>query len=1553
MTRLKDEIENFKKALQQEKQINSQTREASTEIQEEVITLREQVELYEKGFGIEDAMAQVREAKALYKMTEKELSELNKQLTIKNQQLNDLFDENQVLRIKSGVDLKSRVSIREMQLKEKLELEQLRATNRLYEKEIQQLEEERAKLKSAVRLQALSDAEIALKLGISQEEIATIRSLQTPGSATSVASTNQLPSQFTSEKGIKEAQKELANTKKSLALVQLENEELLERIKQLQSNTFTSNRIDNLNAPNRVLGDTAIPGDQISGFLAIYNELENYKRKTKELEEELGKKQRPKLPRPESLTPDMEEELYFLNLQLVERTDQLSKLERILEQAETNIEISKRENSILVDQLSLLYTDFTDSQRLSREKLEEAQKQTEFIKKQLEEVQEKNKILTQVAEKNIDSNHLELLLNDQVLQRKYKFALEIEESLRKELQRSKLEKEQIEVTLRTQFVTFEDKIKKLRTRVSALQRIVEESVPRSELDQLLVKHNQLIAKHKDILEVYEILLANAAQPFIPEIKDEKVTEEGDLSLQFNESNFSLSQTELQRKFIQLETSHNSAVRTIASLKRKILLSETTNKQIEEKLTETEKERAILLQEKHSLLDIQLELKTKLIGVLSKEESEKMRLDLLQLKEVNDVLKSEARKYKQLHEISLQQFSEFQVQGDSQQLETKELRQAVRDLQSKSEKEAIIGSLHHQLLTFQLNEVNVKRQLEQAHNDMIRLNNDNTRLEKLVEEQTELLFNLKDEHWQKVKSLQAQIENRDQLEKDLQRMQKLSLALATSELKCREYAKQAQQMEEIVQETEGKVKELKLELLQKEELITALQSSNDSMKDFISQQDTITHLKLSEMRLQRHLSTLLEREKFLVSQNKELENSVQHLEEKLIYEDQQYQSKMNAMRNRISDLERKTADKEMKTELELLTTIQKNRRERLQPNDQESLSLATRLQSALEDLDHNQTVIFSLQEEVKSLRAEIEFLNSNIQELSSASERKDLHIQSLEFQVQSNTPTSAKDLSNSSSETSENFNSKYKTLETLYIHSQEEVSELRQLIEVKDQSTLKYQKLIQETRDHYVKELHVANQRIANLTEELHQLEGKVLLKIDQPAVELQVKQQSAIPTIPITQLDETVLKYELQIKERTSELNQLKLMLLQTKETLHTVQDQLHSKDQHLLKTLQERENLYLKELHSHKEQMSELQAELDNLNQLRESEVKTASEEISELKTKCDKLTGEVQAQTQKIRSLQQENAQLSHKSQAETIQRLSNQLELKEKQISTLEEAIATLKQQIIDRAVNKTGEVNNELVSTADLKRKIMELEQALAKEEQINKKRKEKEILLSNELIKEKEESSSNMKKQSTEILRLQKALQNLQKTMGLAVDTKSEKEKNGKLNEDSLTISSIYSSEKKKAKQSIYQQQIVELKATIALLEKEKRALLDQAKKSTQVITETEADGNVNDSVSLPRISSKSSLIESFEPIAVTERNLSSLQQQITNLTKQNRQLEEKSSSLEKKYFTLEQKTSKEKVKYEETIGLLEYKLRAQEIDLEKKNTLLKSLKKQNIIKSTS
>ncbi|XP_063165029.1 centrosomal protein of 290 kDa [Candoia aspera] len=141
----------------------------------ELIETLKRVKDYETGiYGLENAVAEIKDLKKQLKIRNSEIETLIKEVNKLEFKINDLLDENEDLRQQLGLDPKTMIDLTELKNSKALKQQQYKAENQVLLKEIERLEEERVVLKQQIRKLAQEKGRRAATLGLDADDLQLI-----------------------------------------------------------------------------------------------------------------------------------------------------------------------------------------------------------------------------------------------------------------------------------------------------------------------------------------------------------------------------------------------------------------------------------------------------------------------------------------------------------------------------------------------------------------------------------------------------------------------------------------------------------------------------------------------------------------------------------------------------------------------------------------------------------------------------------------------------------------------------------------------------------------------------------------------------------------------------------------------------------------------------------------------------------------------------------------------------------------------------------------------------------------------------------------------------------------------------------------------------------------------------------------------------------------------------------------------------------------------------------------------------------------------------------
>ncbi|KAL2309636.1 hypothetical protein Nmel_005852 [Mimus melanotis] len=981
-------------------------REKDKELVETLKRMRD----YELGiYGLEEAVAEIKDLRKQVKIREHEIESLIKEVNKLELKINDFLDENEELRERLGLEPKTMIDLNEFRNSKALKQQQFRAENQILLQEIERLEEERIELKKHIRKLAQEKGIRVATIGLDADN------MQMTDSFTEEKGKNMRKLDFLSRRDIaeveakneylatelRERERDLEKNRTVMAKFQSKLKELSEENKQLEqgmkeilqaikemqkdssikggetaliipsldrlvhamelknsdgifdASVHLKAQVDQLTGRNeelrQELKETQKEATSLSNQLASANEkIEQMKNEICLLHQSEGANivfQTVNLP--EGMAPSSVNTINSLNEYLIHLTQELENKEKLLKQLEDAVEDYKRKFAVIRHQQGLLYKEY-QSQK------ESWQKESENIKeemKKLEEEKEQGAMKIKAYSNLLDALQMDpdetkkilaennrkitvLRVNEKSLTRQCTTLLEMEQHLRKENEKLKGEITHMETAVTGKIGNLQRFKEMASFKIAALQKVLDGSVPLSELEVANKQYNALTAKYREMLQKDNLLVQRTTNMEHMEHENES------LKAQINSLNKELEVTKeklhtVEQAWEQMaelgdDNAMDKATKAITnseilSISKKITMLEMkelnerqraehsqrmyehlrcTVRQIEERNFELETKFAELTKINLEAQKVEQELRDELSKSVSKAVSDADRRQIMDLEKREMELKIEVSKLRELSDVAQTQVEALEARQQYRDKEVEYLRMQILDYQAQSDDKAIIAKLHQDIIALQGSESVAISKLEKFKLKLQKMEIHNLRLEQKLDERDQALYFARLEGRNRAKYLQQTVQSlRRQFSGALplaqqEKFSKTMIQLQNDKLKILEEVQHAQQER---RNAENRALELELKLKSLEELVSALKDSRGAQK-VIEWHRKMEELHLQELKLSRELVKQKEEVKYLHNIISEYECTISNLEEEIVQQNKSHEERQMAWDQREVELQ---------------------------------------------------------------------------------------------------------------------------------------------------------------------------------------------------------------------------------------------------------------------------------------------------------------------------------------------------------------------------------------------------------------------------------------------------------------------------------------------------------------------------------------------------------------------------------------------------------------------------------------------------------------------------
>ncbi|NWX46555.1 CE290 protein, partial [Steatornis caripensis] len=655
---------------------------------------------------------------------------------------------------------------------------------------------------------------------------------------------------------------------------------------------------------------------------------------------------------PEGMAPSSVDMINSLNDYLIHLIQELENKEQLLKQLEDAVEDYKRKFAVIRHQQGLLYKEY-QSQKESWQKESEDMKEE---KKKLEEQKEQDatkikaysNLLTALqldpdeTKKVLAENNRKitvLRVNERTLTRQYTTLLETERHLRKENEKLKGEITHIETAVIEKIGNLQRFKEMASFKIAALQKVLDGSVPLSELELANKQYNALTAKYRDMLQKDNLLVQRTTNMEHMERENESLKAQINLlnkELEITKEKLHTVEQAWEQmtklgKYDRDDSAMDKATKAITnseilSVSKKITMLEmkelnerqraehsqqmyehlrNTVKQIEERNFELEAKFAELTKVNLEAQKVEQELRDELSKSVSKAVSDADRRQIMDLEKREIELKTEVSKLRELSDVAKMQVEALEARQQYRDKEVESLRMQILDYQAQSDEKVVIAKLHQHIIALEGSESVAVGKLETLKLKLQKVEIHNLRLEQRLDEREQALYFARLEGRNRAKHLRQTIQSlRRQFSGALplaqqEKFSKTMIQLQNDKLKILEEVQRAQEER---RNAENRALEMELKLKNLEELISALKDTRGAQK-VIEWHMKMEELHLQELKLSRELVKQKEEMKYLRNIISEYECTINNLEEELVQQNKFHEERQMAWDQRELELQR--------------------------------------------------------------------------------------------------------------------------------------------------------------------------------------------------------------------------------------------------------------------------------------------------------------------------------------------------------------------------------------------------------------------------------------------------------------------------------------------------------------------------------------------------------------------------------------------------------------------------------------------------------------------------
>ncbi|KAL3881749.1 hypothetical protein ACJMK2_028144 [Sinanodonta woodiana] len=1071
------------------------------------------------------------------------------------------------------------------------------------------------------------------------------------------------------------------------------------------------------------------------------------------------------MPLPDAMTVSSSEVIASLNEHLVVVLQELHLKEESVRNLETSLENYKRRFAVVRHQQGLIYQDYLKDRKAWEEEVKKLKEEL----KNVEGSREEDKVKLQEFDRLVDTLAKDepevrrrlsemtrritvLRVNEKALTRRHNIMEEVEGQLRKEVNRLKNEMAAMETAVSERLGYLQRYKDTSVFKIAALQKALDDSVPVSELDLSNKKYHELTEKYRDLLEKGNNLVTRAEaltglegevkrltveneevkrtlthekeklhtlEAAVEELHRRGVTEGTDVKGLTDADIISTSKkiTTLEMKELNERQKAEHSVRMFEQQKKILEEVENRNRELEEKFSEITKSNL-------ELQKIERELRDELANSVTKavSDADRKKISELEASELN--LKHEISKLKEISEVASSQVKTLEMQHISKEKEVQSLRQQLLDFQVQSDEKTIIGKLHRHIVQLQVSEGTAVRKLEEMSKKVYKFEAHILRLEQKLDAKDDTMYHNRAEAQNKVKHLKKNLhEMRLQFAGaiPLSKQERFSNTMMQLQRDKNNIEIQLKEVRQKKDALEDKLAEVELQHKSLQDLIATIKDGKGAAK-VIEWHGKMDAVRLEELKQKRINGKLNRQIKYLEEVIRAHENTISELEADNVRMLKEYEERQLRWEHREVELERNIAT--MEKQAEEIAGAASKFEEAVGSLPNSKLPLSNQLEQAIATIRSNVRIILDTQAESKKLKERNKELEKVLKETEKLLIQRDKLIAELRLRMPASAERDEMILQATSkvTEAMKNQSSRrdYETEQSIKIaHST--ISSLQARLQQKEETIEKYQELLNQARN----EMQDMNKRqekeLKAMQEKIHMNTDAAFSKFKEATHQLMSKQMAQ----PIS-------------NKQIQRLQELEDLVAERENALAAMSEKIKQRDAEIL-------NLRTK-LH---QQETRTVGEKEKLEGHIKSETEKRDSEIDQLMRTVEHQKKEIELLNEEIATLKESNNRAPTTTMKNLVERLKNQLALKEKQHQALTKALTELRADMVQNAqeqVKIAGDDSDQQVNiqklidkhTKEMVEQVEDLQTQAERQKKEIKKRREQESTLHTEIDDLKEE-----------------------------------------------------------------------------------------------------------------------------------------------------------------------------------------------------------------------